>query len=202
MIDAHCHLGEVLDKTRSTDLQSVLEGESSSPEDFELEYLISNQCFKNYWRSRRGMDRLARDRRVYFPVGLHPRFIMSHPFKDRLRQMEELLQHLKVLAIGEVGLDFSDPNVTENHQAEQQRALGLVSLLANKYQLPVVIHARGQESNPRCLEILKRTLSPQHKIHVHCFSGTDQESRDWLEAFPNAVFGVPAKVGAAMTWAR
>ena len=33
VIDAHCHLGEVLDKTRSTDLQSVLEGESNSPED-------------------------------------------------------------------------------------------------------------------------------------------------------------------------
>ena len=67
-IDVLCHLGEMLDHIKSTDLQSVFECKTSSPEDFQLEYIVSDQCFDNCWRTPKGIQQLEKDGRVVFMI--------------------------------------------------------------------------------------------------------------------------------------
>ena len=81
---------------------------------------------------------------------------------------------------------------------QHQRVLELCLRLAGKYQLPIVLHCRGEEEDCcilRCLELMKRTLAPDQAVHMHCFGGSMVEARACMESFPNTVFGVTAKMG-------
>ena len=52
VVDVHCHLRELLHRTNSSDLMSVLVGLPSSKEPFNVGYIVSNQCFHNKWEKK------------------------------------------------------------------------------------------------------------------------------------------------------
>ena len=84
----------------------------------------------------------------YATVGIHP-----HDAKDveekTYTDLEKLGQHEKVVAVGEIGLDFyRNLSPRETQVAVFERLLDL----AQSLELPVVIHARDATSE--CLEIL------------------------------------------------
>ena len=180
VVDAHCHIGELLDRTRSSDLQSVLEEQPGCKEEFIIDHVISNHCFDNKWKTKARMEQLQTDSRIHCSIGIHPRFVSDKDRWQMIQEVEDLIQSQKVVALGEIGLDFSDPNISHSRRRAQQCSLELVTPLAVKYHLPVILHNRGSQKEGclhRCLEILSRTLPPDHPIHVHCFSGTPEEDR-------------------------
>ena len=126
VVDVHCHLGKVLDCSACKDLHSALEGLVSSPEDHILEYIVSNQCFGNQWRAVRGLERLGTDKRVFFTIGLHPRFVKRDTMWGDLLLIKELLDCPKVIGLRECGLDFSDQDITDNTKELQQQVLELL----------------------------------------------------------------------------
>ena len=76
---------------------------------------------------------------IYAAVGWHPENLKGIP-ADYLQQLAEWAQHPKVVAIGEIGLDYY---WKENEPKEVQKRIFLEQIdLAKQFDLPVIIHDR------------------------------------------------------------
>mgnify|MGYP000017111737 CR=1 FL=1 len=157
---------------------------------FNLQFCISNYCYPWKWPSRQQMRQICEDRRIRIAIGAHPRFASKFQEREHLDRMERYLQEPGVVALGEVGVDYSG-SVSNVDRKCQEQVLHHVLPLASRLRLPVIVHCRGgEEATEDCLRILRRHLSSKHPIHCHCFSGTSKEMRKWLSVFSEVVFGI------------
>ena len=87
----------------------------------------------------------------------------------------DLSSHEKVVAIGEIGLDYYwDKSFIE----EQKEIFKKQILLANKLNLPIVIHDR--EAHKDCVDIIKR-YNQSSKVVFHCFSGSVEMMKECVK---------------------
>lgn len=102
---------------------------------------------------------------VYAAVGVHP-----HDAKlvddAVIQKVRDIARHPKVLAIGEVGLDF---HYEHSPRVEQDEALRRFIRLAKELKKPIVIHDR--DSHEELLAILKEENARDVGGVFHCFSG-------------------------------
>ncbi|MDX6436297.1 MAG: TatD DNase family protein [Gaiellaceae bacterium] len=97
---------------------------------------------------------------VYLVAGVHPHESAS---KVDFRELERLLQHPKVVAVGEIGLDYYRDYAPHDAQAK----LFIYQLgLAKKAALPVVIHNRAADEDT--VSILRQWFDGT--VVLHCFS--------------------------------
>jgi len=102
---------------------------------------------------------------VYFTAGLHPHD--ARLWDDGLRQrLEGILSHPRLLAIGEIGLDYHYNYSAPEIQREAFRAQ---IQLARARRLPIVIHTR--EAHEDTLKILDEESASEVGGVFHCFSG-------------------------------
>jgi TatD DNase family protein len=111
---------------------------------------------------------------IYAVVGVHPHNAkaMNASTVDSLR---ELAQDPKVVAIGEIGLDYHrdlSPRARQKEAFEQQIQL------ANELQLPIVVHDRDAHAD--VLEVLRR-FDKNAKGILHCFSGELSMAEEVIE---------------------
>lgn len=101
---------------------------------------------------------------MYAAVGVHPQEADKAP-EDYIRQLEQLLQHKKVVAIGEIGLDY----YYETPSREVQKKVFIEQMqLAERTGYPVIIHDR--DAHKDCMDI---ALSfSKVKGVFHSFSGS------------------------------
>lgn len=110
---------------------------------------------------------------VYATVGVHPSEVRGMTQAD-IDWLRKAAKHEKVVAIGEIGLDYHYDDTSEE---EQKLWLAPQLELAKELNLPVVIHDR--ESRGECMRILK-----EHKIQngvIHCFSGSAETAEEFLK---------------------
>lgn len=155
-IDTHCHLDfPEFDQDRDEVIQRAL--------------LSGIDCIINVGSSIEGSknssDMALKYGSVYATVGVHPHEADTAG-KDAVSIIEALAKKDKVVAIGEIGLDY----YKNYSQPENQRNL-FISLirLAKNLGKPVVLHSRQAEEDT--LKIVKDFL-PLRCV-VHCFSGDD-----------------------------
>jgi len=110
---------------------------------------------------------------VYAAVGVHPHD--AHTFNPEAEGViRQLAKRKKVVAIGEIGLDFyRNFSKPEDQRPMFERLLGL----AKEVFLPVVIHSRQAEAET--LKYLKAAM-PIRAL-VHCFSGDESFMRSCLD---------------------
>lgn len=116
---------------------------------------------------------------VYGAVGIHPCDVDSvEQDVTYLDQLRELAQHPKVVAIGEIGLDFYHPApegyTNESWELLQNRVLQEQVALAEELGLNVVLHSRNS------IEKLKAQMDPwEGKVRgvYHCFTGSAEEAK-------------------------
>lgn len=109
---------------------------------------------------------------VYAVLGIHPEYAENYTPAD-IQFIENHLAHQKVLGIGEIGLDYH----YENYNKEKQIALFNLQLaLAEKYNVPVVIHSR--ESTEDTINILKNY---HVKGIIHSFSGSKEVANIYVK---------------------
>ncbi|MDR1175782.1 MAG: TatD family hydrolase [Treponema sp.] len=100
---------------------------------------------------------------VYHAVGVSPSEVQN-PGKGWIGQIEQAVQMPRVVAVGEIGLDYYRKFGDKNSQIE----LFITQLdLATKLDLPVIIHNR--DAGHDVLEILKDRLPPRGGV-LHCYS--------------------------------
>ena len=99
--------------------------------------------------------------------------------------MESMLKEDYLVAIGEAGLDYSHKNHTS--ALVQEIVFVKQMQMANRHELPVVIHFR--ESYERGLDLMKNTLNRNTPLHIHCFTENWKTAEDIMQSFPSAYFG-------------
>lgn len=123
---------------------------------------------------------------IYAAVGIHPEGAADLP-QDYLEQLKQMLKLPKVVAIGEIGLDY---HFEDGAPREVQKRLFESQLvLAKEYDLPVIIHNR--EAHGDTMELLRKY---KPKGVVHCFSGSVEMERELVS------MGMYIGLGGAVTF--
>ena len=102
---------------------------------------------------------------IYAIVGVHPHNV-KHIDGKTYTQLKEFVQHEKVRAVGEIGLDFYR-NLSPR-DVQMKRFRELISL-AREVKLPIVVHDR--DAHDETLSILKEEKAFEVGGVLHCFSG-------------------------------
>lgn len=158
LIDTHCHLDF---KDFNHDRDDVLK----RSRDNGIKFII------NVGASMEGTSRsiqIARDNDfIYAAAGIHPHEADSVT-EDDVRLFSNFLDKPKVVAVGEIGLDYYK-NISSK---ENQKKL-FVSLLeiAKDAKLPLIIHNR--EAHGDMIDILKNIAGTPINGVMHCFSGDE-----------------------------
>ncbi|NEW09608.1 TatD family hydrolase [Paenibacillus sp. SYP-B3998] len=122
---------------------------------------------------------------IYSTVGWHPVDAKDMEPGD-LEWIEELCKHEKVVAIGEIGLDYywdtSPKDVQDRVFREQIR-------LARKLGMPIVIHNR--DAHQDILQVLKEEKAAEVGGIMHCFSGSWETAKQCLDMNFHISFGGP-----------
>lgn len=164
LIDSHCHL--YFDSLYA-DLQDVLE----RAQELGVEQFI---CVGIDLESSRQAIAIADQYTdVFATVGIHPHESRNVP-DDFIHQLEELLEHPKVIAVGETGLDYyrnlSEPVI--------QRSVFRSQLdLAYSNDAPVVFHNRSADLE--VIAVLKD--AGMYKGVAHCFSSDLKTAKAFLK---------------------
>ncbi|MGD8546141.1 MAG: TatD family hydrolase [Candidatus Bathyarchaeota archaeon] len=157
-VDSHAHLQW---KSFEKDLDTVIEKAVKAG----VEKIIT--IGTSLLESKKGVQLARRCANVYATVGIHPH--NAKYFNNNVaRELKQMAEDPKVVAIGEIGLDYY--RNLSSRQA-QQEAFKAQLLLAKELQLPVVIHDREAHA-----DVLKTISECQSKIEgvMHCFSGSKE----------------------------
>ncbi len=176
IFDTHAHYDDEA-------FQDDLEGLLSAFPDSGISGVVS--CGVNEESSKRNIELAHKYGFIYAAVGYHG--LNTEDLTDNyLEAIKALAQDKKVVAIGEIGLDYHYEKETRDLQIkifrEQIR-------LANELDLPVIVHDR--EAHEDTLNILKE-LKP--KGVLHCFTGSVETAKEILK------LGMYIGLGGAVTF--
>ena len=164
LVDTHCHLDfPEFDSDRESVIRRALE--------HNIGLMIN--VGSDLEASKRSVELAARYENIYAAVGIHPHDADMYTTHTQAI-LKELSGNKKVVAIGEIGLDYF-----KNYSKPENQKKVFISLikLAKELNKPLVIHTRQAENDT--LGILKDNL-PLRAV-VHCFSGDEQFLRDCLD---------------------
>lgn len=166
MIDAHCHLD---DEQFADDREAVI----TRAADAGVVAMIT--AGGDIASSQRAVALAQKYKTVYAAVGIHPHHAAAYS-ETALKAIRALAQHPKVVAIGEIGLDFHYADSAPREV--QERNLNAHLDLAEELGKPVVIHDR--DAHERIIEILERRQGRPRGM-LHCFSGDLAMARQAIE---------------------
>ena len=110
---------------------------------------------------------------IFSSVGVHPHDVKDLTEKD-IETMEKLAEDPKVVAVGEIGLDYYYDNSPRDDQRQWfKRQLEM----AKKLDLPVIIHSR--EASEETYDIIM--ASGVKEGVIHCFSGSLELAREYVK---------------------
>jgi TatD DNase family protein len=166
LIDTHTHLDDPrYDADREAMIQRAREA--------GVDTFVTIGC--DLATSRAAVALADRHADVYATIGVHPHEVKRIE-DDWYNELRRLAQHPKVVAYGEIGLDYH-----YNHSApEQQRARFREQVsVARELGLPIVIHTR--EAQDDTITILKEENAAEVGGVFHCFSGDVWLAKDALD---------------------
>jgi TatD DNase family protein len=167
LIDSHCHLDSeqfsedreaVIERALAAGVERMLTiGSGDGPPDVEVAIRLA-----------------ARYPMLYASIGVHPHDA-AKATAETYRQFAELAQHPKVVAVGEIGLDYhydhSPRDVQRDVFAEQVR-------IASDARKPIIIHSR--EAWGDTMALVRKHWNPAHGGVIHCFTEGPNEAREAL----------------------
>lgn len=114
---------------------------------------------------------------IYAAVGVHPSEI-SELNEERLAWIKELTKLEKVVAIGEIGLDYywdKEPTVQENQRYWFRRQMEL----ARETDLPIVVHSRDAAFDT--MQIMKEAHAEEIPGVIHCYSYSPEMAKEFIK---------------------
>lgn len=179
IIDTHCHLdvadfqldrNEVLERCRALGVAKIIVPAIQS----------------ETWP---GLLSLCNEEAGLYPaLGLHPVFINQH-HADDIKKLEQLLETVTPIAIGEIGLDFY---LKELDQQQQLKLFEAQLNIAKAHDLPVILHVR--KAHDQVLQLLKKV-----KVKggfCHAFNGSMQHAQHYID------LGFKLGFGGTLTYAN
>lgn len=164
IFDTHAHYD---DEAFDADREALL---ASMPEN-GVGLIVDPGCDLD--TSRRAVETAEQYPHVYAAVGWHPENCAPYT-RESLDTLRAWAKNPKVVAIGEIGLDYYwEQNPPREFQQEVFRDQ---LALAQELGLPVIVHDRDAHAD--CLAIVKEF--PQVRGVFHCFSGSVEMARELL----------------------
>lgn len=171
LIDSHCHLDY---PPASEALDEVLRQASATG----IEALIHVGCDPSRFDPALALARDASEESpaVYVVLGVHPH-AADQTNDEVMSRLEREWVRPEVVALGETGLDYFYDNAPRQAQRD---SLAAHAELACRLGAPLVLHIR--DAHDEALEILANHRGrPSAPGVVHCFTGTPEEARRWLD---------------------
>jgi TatD DNase family protein len=162
LIDTHCHL--YLSEFDEDRMEVIRRAEMEGVEKFYLP-AIDSQVTDAMLELEKKFPQ-----KCYAMMGLHPCSVKEN-YEVELQKTEEWLTKRKFAAIGEIGLDFYWDN---SFVAQQFIVFKRQLALAQKYQLPAVIHSR--DSMQQCIDLIDEFYSKEMTGIFHCFGGSLEQA--------------------------
>ena len=165
MIDTHCHID---DPQYADGLSAFLDDQKAGGVEAMYVPGVDASSIKDV------LEVCDRYPDYLFPaLGLHPENVKEN-WEEQLQMLKKAIdermsthQHSRLIAIGEIGLDY---HWDVTFKAEQQEALREQLRWAEQYGLPVMIHSRDAAEDT--LKILREF--PKVRGVMHCFSGSHE----------------------------
>jgi TatD DNase family protein len=187
-VDSHCHLegpkfaqdrAQVIERAQQAGVEALVAiGNGSGPDDVACAIRLAEEYQQQIPRSARDDT----SPKIYATIGIHPH--EAKLAEDRhFAEMEKLARDPRVIAWGEIGLDyFYDHSPREVQQEVFVRQMEL----ARAARLPIIIHNRPSDNGDNAWEDLFRLLR-QHWASsalggiLHCFTGTVEHARAGMD---------------------
>ena len=162
LIDTHCHLY----KEYYGDIDNIIKLSKEN----NVMYYINNGCDAK--SNIEVLESVEKYSSVYGALGIHPENVSNYTLDD-IKFIEDNLSNPKIVAIGEIGLDY---HYSKENKDEQIKLLELQLELAEKYDIPVIIHSR--EATEDTINTLKK-----YKVKgvIHSFSGSLETARIYIK---------------------
>jgi TatD DNase family protein len=170
LIDTHCHIHN-LENYPDPDAEVLAAKEAG------VERIVVVGCEPNDWTQ--AIAFAEKYEHVFAICGWHPNYTANYDPID-MPLLVKALKHPKVLALGEIGLDYHWDYAPTS---VQHKALRDQLKLAEEMNKPVVFHAREAYSD--LLDVLEKL--PRRPYLFHCFAGTKEDARRALRL--GAFFG-------------
>ncbi|MBN1561825.1 TatD family hydrolase [candidate division KSB1 bacterium] len=166
LIDTHVHLDfDRFDGDRQAVIQRAMDADVRAMVTIGIDYVSSLKA----------IEISEQYDNVYAAVGVHP-----HDAKDmtdeQFEEISSLISHPKVVAIGEVGLDYHYDYSPRDVQRRVFRQFLDLSLAA---QMPVVIHAR--EADEDVLELIHSRAKRGWRGVFHCYAGDEKMAQKVID---------------------
>lgn len=160
--DTHCHLY----CSYYEDLDDVIEQIKNS----EINKVINNGCDKK--SNLEVLDLVDKYDLMYGAIGIHPESANEYT-QDDLDFIEEHIKDNKIVAIGEIGLDYY---WVKDNKEKQKELFEYQLKIAEKYDVPVIVHSR--EATQDTIDILKK-----YKVKgiIHSFSGSYEVAQIYIK---------------------
>lgn len=161
IIDTHCHIypsemddaEEIIKKCEEKNIVLLLNGidKESNSEILELTKKYDN---------------------VYAALG-YDHSVVDKINEDDIKILDEQLSNDKIVAVGEIGLDYY---WVKDNKEKQKELFEKMLFLAEKHNLPVIVHAR--EAIQDTYDILKK-----HKVigSMHCYQGSSEMAKEFIK---------------------
>ncbi|MDA3941406.1 MAG: TatD family hydrolase [Spirochaetia bacterium] len=167
MIDTHFH-GLIMER-KELNTKEVLNKAFESG----LEYAIDIGTEMSDFSKRYKL--LSKFEKILFAAGNYPSEVEKDTVPNLINSLETIIKNNKIVAIGEIGLDWHWNYGTKELQIELFEAQ---LELANKYTLPVLIHNR--DADKEIIQILNKTKPISGGI-MHCFSSDYKTAANTLD---------------------
>lgn len=174
-IDSHAHLtDDAFDDDRDAVVaQSFAAGTRN---------IIEIGCETGEWRP--ALDLAAKyDGKIFAALGLHPSCAGQYS-ESAFAELRKLLDDKRVVAIGEIGLDYIHMSTT----IEQQQEIFAKTLdITKEVKKPIILHARKNNINgdygvyEDLFRVLKQNWNASSGGVLHCFSGRYQDAKAALD---------------------
>lgn len=181
-IDTHAHL---TDEKFDEDRESVIKKSADST----VEYIITSGS--NLATSQQAVALALSNEKIYASVGVHPQDAQEFD-ENTLKMLQNLAKNKKVVAIGEIGLEYRD----ECPDRDLQKKVFLQQLiLANQLQKPIVIHTRDAIGDTMQLLRTNKDLL-RYGGTLHCFSESLEVANEAIK------LGLYISVGGVSTFSN
>jgi TatD DNase family protein len=161
LIDTHCHLTF---EGLAENVDGVIERSKASGVTGWITVGTDPQ------ENQKAVELAEKFENMYAAIAIHP-----HDAKtvtaDTLKELREIAQNKKIVAIGETGLDY---HYNFSSHEEQRKVFAEHLKIAAELNLPVIVHCR--EAFDETMEILEQFRDVK-KVVFHCFSGSAEQAK-------------------------
>ena len=163
LIDTHAHID-------SNNYENILEVINNAKTDNVLKII---NCALDVFTCEKVLEISRKYKNIVYPsLGFHPGNL-DDLLEDDIKTLEKYIKNNKIIAIGEIGLDYY---YGKNNREKQITFFKKQLQLAHKYNLPVIVHSR--ESTLDTLNTLKEY---NVKGVIHCFNGSLETAKEYIK---------------------